>query len=497
MPLATLPDSSVQAPIVAVSPRVEAVADPNAMAQVLAAYGNGQAVVQRAGQDSLASSQALNQMANANTAVDIQAREAEQNMALRQAQFEEFMSPEQQQARRGAAIVQALQAKEAEESAPERQLLDHYTRRAAISAAIAAPGNYDKKIQAILLHGGDTSGYDPESLLPIDPKVKQKIDDQFQQVMEYDQWRARMEALEKDSKQKQITFTDGETGKTVQKTFWETPDGLLTNQEYQTLRRGSGMSFRQWMASPDAKEKPVISADDLAKKLGTVKPGSVEVSDSEGEMVTQTERKPASLGEDTSRKLAALQSTVPLLVSIKQAYEAYDKARSAPDWLKPVTGRAANLNPYDKPAAVLEAAVNAAVPLFARGVFGEVGVLSDKDILRYRGQFPTASTPKPVAEALLRKLESVAREQAISFIIQNPKAPQAKALADTFQLDATKLGVQEDLRGEEVKGWPSILETKSAVTAPSAPVARTAAGEAVYRDPDTGAYYKLPAVMPR
>lgn len=71
----------------------------------------------------------------------------------------------------------------------------------------------------------------------------------------------------------------------------------------------------------------------------------------------------------------------------------------------PVMGRLQYINPTNiGDRGLLEQAINAAVPNLARGVFREVGVLTDEDVKRYAQQFPTlADTP----ETRQRKLEAL------------------------------------------------------------------------------------------
>lgn len=70
----------------------------------------------------------------------------------------------------------------------------------------------------------------------------------------------------------------------------------------------------------------------------------------------------------------------------------------------PVAGALQYLNPYVGDRKVLDQAVTAAVPNLARGVFREVGVLTDEDVKRYAQQYPTVwDSP----ETRQRKLSSL------------------------------------------------------------------------------------------
>jgi hypothetical protein len=62
-------------------------------------------------------------------------------------------------------------------------------------------------------------------------------------------------------------------------------------------------------------------------------------------------------------------------------------------------------NPYDVDAQYLNNLVQSVVPGLARTVFGEVGVLTDADVKRYKEMVPNMKTEEQVAEALIKMLE--------------------------------------------------------------------------------------------
>ena len=70
----------------------------------------------------------------------------------------------------------------------------------------------------------------------------------------------------------------------------------------------------------------------------------------------------------------------------------------------PLVGLLKQLNPYDGGSRKFMAAINSSLPNLARGVFGEVGVLTDKDMERYRGVLPSLRTPQNLGEALISAL---------------------------------------------------------------------------------------------
>lgn len=117
------------------------------------------------------------------------------------------------------------------------------------------------------------------------------------------------------------------------------------------------------------------------------------------------ERIPASLFESTEKMKNSFNS----LQDIKKSY---DNDKGIKD---PFIGLVRELNPYDTDARTLAAKVTAAVPMLARGIFGEVGVLTDKDMATYKSLLPNVRSPEEAAkklfEFLSNKLETVYNER--------------------------------------------------------------------------------------
>lgn len=76
----------------------------------------------------------------------------------------------------------------------------------------------------------------------------------------------------------------------------------------------------------------------------------------------------------------------------------------------PIIGRLRGLNPYDQDAKTLQAALIAITPNLARGVYNEVGVLTDNDVKLYQGTLPnlteTADIQKAVTALTLRTIRN-------------------------------------------------------------------------------------------
>lgn len=67
----------------------------------------------------------------------------------------------------------------------------------------------------------------------------------------------------------------------------------------------------------------------------------------------------------------------------------------------PILGIIRSNNPYDVKAQQIQAQLQALVPNLARGIYGEVGVLTDQDIQNYSKTLPNLKSTKEVRDALL------------------------------------------------------------------------------------------------
>jgi hypothetical protein len=88
----------------------------------------------------------------------------------------------------------------------------------------------------------------------------------------------------------------------------------------------------------------------------------------------------------------------------------------------PVAGRFAGANPYDADTQEIQNIVTSVVPGLARGVFGEVGVLTDADVKRYTNLLPNHTVPPEVAKRNLTNLRAKLRDSKIQKIETMQKA---------------------------------------------------------------------------
>jgi len=81
----------------------------------------------------------------------------------------------------------------------------------------------------------------------------------------------------------------------------------------------------------------------------------------------------------------------------------------------PIIGAIRSYNPYDSNAQSLKAQLNSLIPNLARGVYGEVGVLTDNDIANYQKTVPslksTADTNKLVLAMTMKAIQNGFKSQ--------------------------------------------------------------------------------------
>ena len=114
----------------------------------------------------------------------------------------------------------------------------------------------------------------------------------------------------------------------------------------------------------------------------------------------------------------------------------------------PILGILRGNNPYDEKAQLINAQLKAMVPNLARGVYGEVGVLTDTDIRNYEQTLPNLRSTEDVSRAVLgmtlrvvqRSMESQLRVMAASGRDVSGFVPLYQDITD--QVDAIESSLQ-------------------------------------------------------
>ena len=183
---------------------------------------------------------------------------------------------------------------------------------------------------------------------------------------------------------------------------------------------------------------------------------------------TETYKKEGAGKELTSEmvtKLSQFDSVKMSMGEIKQTMAGIDRG--------PITGFLREKNPYDVDAQYLNKLVESVVPGLARTVFGEVGVLTDADVKRYKEMVPNMKTEEQVAEALIKMLDKKIEASYDGYIKTAKKAgynvsgfeaaaAEEKAATDTTAAHSGLLGEIKALR-EKVKTTGLVDTTRPAL----------------------------------
>ena len=122
---------------------------------------------------------------------------------------------------------------------------------------------------------------------------------------------------------------------------------------------------------------------------------------------TAEERMAKQQGKEGGGGKTLLAEQTKILANIGEVAAALDSIEpelNAVENRGPIMGLIRGANPYDVVAQRIEALVNGLVPKVARGVFGEVGVLTDQDIAHYKKILPSMRSQPELATILLSDL---------------------------------------------------------------------------------------------
>lgn len=126
----------------------------------------------------------------------------------------------------------------------------------------------------------------------------------------------------------------------------------------------------------------------------------------------------------------------------------------------PIMGIIRSNNPYDTKAQLIKAQLTALVPNLARGIYGEVGVLTDNDVELYAKTLPNLTSTKEVNELILgATIRSVQRS------IENKLKVQAGLGRDVSGILSTYLEVKT--KADEILGGNEINPSASSGVTPS------------------------------
>jgi hypothetical protein len=137
---------------------------------------------------------------------------------------------------------------------------------------------------------------------------------------------------------------------------------------------------------------------------------------------------------------ALTQTAKDIITKTKQAFNASETLKQEFDNVAKqnkigvIKGKLNSANFWDNDVQTLKASITSAVPLFARGIYGEVGVLTDNDIALYKKTLPGMATT----------------EEAVRFIFANTQRNLAQKLKNTL-LSETQGGADTSEFADEFK----------------------------------------------
>lgn len=152
----------------------------------------------------------------------------------------------------------------------------------------------------------------------------------------------------------------------------------------------------------------------------------------------------ASLQSGRKQKLSATQADD--LVQAQIAYQGVQNLKSMLDELDqtgPVIGRLREMNPYDPQVVAIMAEINRIVPGLARGVFKEVGVLTDTDINRYTA---TLANPRATREQVMALHEDTMNKIEQSLMIIEDTYTQLGYDLGTFEFKPVSNEVSQEAK---------------------------------------------------
>jgi hypothetical protein len=178
----------------------------------------------------------------------------------------------------------------------------------------------------------------------------------------------------------------------------------------------------------------------------------------EASIKKETKKEPKTLGGVKIKSLDGGQAKeIAMIVNTAATIQKIEKAMEPINTLKfgPIKGGLLSKNPYDKELKQLEFLVNTIVPGMARGIFKEVGVLTDQDIKYYKNLLPSVKQTPELANTILQEIKSKVNE-AYKITLETYK--NAGRDVSGFEYDTiwdftNKFGGGG---GEEEEGWQNI-----------------------------------------
>ena len=217
----------------------------------------------------------------------------------------------------------------------------------------------------------------------------------------------------------------------------------------------SGATVKGFFGSSESEKR---QGRQLEKAMVILRKQAAEAKDSIGVI-----RASAGLQELSQRQIDTINSSFNTLGQIDELSQDLEKFRDT-SFLESVI---ASRNPFDAAARGVNARLIGIVPGLARGTFGEVGVLTDTDVERYKTLLPTLTDTKDVQKVLLSTvLRTVQRSME-----DNLKITGRGRDVSAYAQDVEFYRQRADELLAEAEAGSAGLQAESA--APEAPAAKT------------------------
>lgn len=126
----------------------------------------------------------------------------------------------------------------------------------------------------------------------------------------------------------------------------------------------------------------------------------------------------------------------------------------------PLVGAFKSANPWDTQGQTIKASLNAIVPNLARGIYGEVGVLTDNDIKTYSGTIPNLKSTEDVRNAVLYiTLDMIGKSIKNTLSVNAAAGRDVSGFTDIYtEMESTKNSILGTIPGASV---PKAFQSQS------------------------------------
>ena len=201
----------------------------------------------------------------------------------------------------------------------------------------------------------------------------------------------------------------------------------------------------------------------VSEKLTALKKEAIAKGDMAG--ILSSSAGGATVSDTFSQSFSKAMGTMGQL---DELYNAFDNEKASKQYskdtgidLNPVFGQIRKFNPWDTNAQQIKATLQATVPQLARGIYGEVGVLTDNDIKLYQQTLPTLTSTEDVRRVVLgATLRSVQRAMENQLKVQAASGKDVSGFTDIY--NDVKSKADELLTGlDENKSEPNAFTSSS------------------------------------